>query len=524
MAFNIPIAFFNHAVVPPTPPEFLTYDSINYSVSAQENIPQCVEFSNDGTTMVITGLQNGQFQKYTLSIGFDLTTVSWNGNQGIAEANPTCIRYNNDGSKMYIQDNGGVLTEYNLTGSAYDVFSYSKAIIELDVSNEDSSPYGITMSPDGTKLYLLGESAKTIYQYTLSTPFDVSTGTYDSVFKTISAQDNNPVGIHMDTTGTKIYIVGGGNDTIFQYTLGTPFDLSTLTYDSKSFSVNSEDGSPQGIFLDSTGVKMFITGLVNSSVFQYTLGTPFDVSTASYDSKTFDTSTQDTSCTDLYLNTTGTKMFVLGAANNSVYQYTLSTPFDVSTTSYDSISILGSDTVLTSMYFNSTGERLHTVGLSRKSISSYSLSTGFDLSSAIKDEFVYDFSGITHDITFKNDGSRLIRVDGSNNLLEYTLTTPYSLDEVVYVTTESLSAEFTNLKAVCFNSDGTKLYAIGNGNNAIYRYTLPVPYQLTGITLDGLAADVSTEDTDPYDIVFGNSKIYMLGSQNDSIYQYTIIG
>ncbi|MES0444988.1 MAG: hypothetical protein ABUJ92_00445, partial [Desulfobacterales bacterium] len=55
-----------------------------------------------------------------------------------------------------------------------------------------------------------------------------------------------------------------------------------FSYDSVSFSVTSEDTSPFGVAFNVTGTKMYIVGTANKSVFQYSLSTAFDLSTASY--------------------------------------------------------------------------------------------------------------------------------------------------------------------------------------------------------------------------------------------------
>jgi len=42
------------------------------------------------------------------------------------------------------------------------------------VGGEEASPWGVFFKPDGTKMYVVGFSADTVFQYSLSTPWDVS--------------------------------------------------------------------------------------------------------------------------------------------------------------------------------------------------------------------------------------------------------------------------------------------------------------------------------------------------------------
>ena len=76
--------------------------------------------------------------------------------------------------------------------------------------------------------------------------------------------------------------------------------------------MSSEDGSPSDIKFNTNGTKMFIIGKSNDKVFEYTLTTGFDVSTASYSSNSFDISGQETAPNGLAFNTNGTKMFIVG--------------------------------------------------------------------------------------------------------------------------------------------------------------------------------------------------------------------
>jgi DNA-binding beta-propeller fold protein YncE len=133
-----------------------------------------------------------------------------------------------------------------------------------------------------------------------------------------------------------MYIVGYTNDNVHQYTLSTPWDLSTATYDTVSLSVVSQDTYPRDILFKPDGTKMYLVGYNSQSVYQYTLSTPWDLSTATYDSVFFSTTEQETSPFALAIKSDGTKMYLVGQDNTTVYQYTLSTPWNVSTAIHDS--------------------------------------------------------------------------------------------------------------------------------------------------------------------------------------------
>jgi DNA-binding beta-propeller fold protein YncE len=262
-------------------------------------------------------------------------------------------------------------TPFDLSTASYDSVSFS-------VASQDTSPYGIAFNSDGSKMYMLGRDNDSVFQYTLSTPDDLSTASYDSVSFSVAGQDATPFGIAFNNDGSKMYILGFSNDTVFQYTLSTPFDLSTASYDNVSFSVAGQETQPFDIAFNNDGSKMYMVGLTYDSVFQYTLSTPFDLSTASYDSVSFSVNAQDTQPYGIAFNTDGSKMYMVGAANDSVHQYTLSTPFDLSTISYDSVSfdVSGQDTNPYGIAFNSDGSKMYMMGSVNDSVFQYT--AGYD--------------------------------------------------------------------------------------------------------------------------------------------------
>ena len=80
----------------------------------------------------------------------------------------------------------------------------------------------------------------------------------------------------------------------------------------KSFFCNNQEPSASGLFFKSDGTKMYVVEANQDSVFQYSLSTTWDVSTASYDSVSFGVTSQDTSPGDLTFSSDGTKMYIVG--------------------------------------------------------------------------------------------------------------------------------------------------------------------------------------------------------------------
>jgi hypothetical protein len=249
--------------------------------------------------------------------------AQYGGNVGIGVATP--------GEKLEVSGNVKIsgTTETLTKTSTIDGWTYSGK--SISVSAQETASRGLSFSTDGTKMYIVGQTNDTVYQYTLSTPFDVSTATYASKSFSVSAQDTASTSIFFKSDGLAFYMLGDTVNTVFQYTLSTAWDVSTATYATKSFSVTTQETAPSGLEISPDGTKMYVIGTTNDTVYQYTLSTAWDVSTATYATKSFSVTTFDGTPTGIEFNADGTKMYVVGSGYDCIIEYTLSTAWDVST-------------------------------------------------------------------------------------------------------------------------------------------------------------------------------------------------
>ena len=171
---------------------------------------------------------------------------------------------------------------------------------------------------------MLGQGNDNVDEYALTTGFDLSTATFTDSFD-ISTQEGQPYGLAFNTNGTKMYVTGWLGDDVNEYTLTTGFDVSTASF-SQLFSVSSETAKPSAVQFDSDGTKMYILGGDTIPIiYEYTLTTGFDVSTASYSSKSFTVTNQETKPRGFCFSNDGNKLFVCGWHGDDINEYTVST-------------------------------------------------------------------------------------------------------------------------------------------------------------------------------------------------------
>ena len=259
-----------------------------FSVATQDGEPQGIAFSKSGEKMFIVGRINDAVYEYTLNGSYCIGTASFVDSFSVAtqEVNPRGITFSKSGDKMFIvgatNNNQGKVSEYTLT-APWDV-STASFVDSLGVKScgaDCSTSTGLAFSKSGEKMFVMvSKVVDAVDEYTLTTPWDVSTASFVDSFS-VQAQEGTPTGIAFSKSGEKMFVVGSGGDDVNEYTLSVAWDVSSASFVG-SFSVKSQEGNPQGIWFDSSGKTMFITGQAGDDVNVYKLSIAWDISTASF--------------------------------------------------------------------------------------------------------------------------------------------------------------------------------------------------------------------------------------------------
>jgi hypothetical protein len=276
-----------------------------------------------------------------------------------------------------------------------------------DPTTQVTDPQAVVLRPNGRQMYVLAGTS--VYQYTLTDPGDITTALYDSKTFDFSTEEATPTGMAFNKAGTKMYMVGTTDGLVEQYSLAIPWDVDTATADAVQLDVSSEDTAPGGMVFGNSGAKLYIVGDTNNKIFEYTLTTAYDLNTASYASKSISVAVQDTSPTGVAFNSGGTKMYVCGSQSDAVHQFTLSTAWDVSTATTDSVDfqVVDDDNVITGIFIDSTGTHIYLCGTENDYIYHYGMEVGFDLSTANMHD---PTSGYDYQFTIPTNTFRVTRV------------------------------------------------------------------------------------------------------------------
>ena len=156
---------------------------------------------------------------------------------------------------------------------------------------------------------------KTVDYYSLSTAFDVSTATRDGEYS-IAGQEQRANSIAFNNDGTRMVVAGVGNDSqvrIHEYSLSTGFDLSSTVTHLNTEDLISFQSHIDGVTFNYDGTKMYTITTMSEAqdlMYQFKLTTPYDVSTLSLEG-TYTVSSVSGDSREVVFSNDGSKMFII---------------------------------------------------------------------------------------------------------------------------------------------------------------------------------------------------------------------
>lgn len=272
----------------------------------------------------------------------------------------------------FIQASGGLPAPND---DSIDITTETYSNLTFDFSANSNNPRDVAFSPLGEHMYITDNSDSRIYQYNFSTGYDLSTGSFANSFST-SSQDSNPRGVAFNQEGTKMFVVARFSNSIYQYNFTTPWDISTASYSGNSFNVSTQATGPEGLEFSPDGTRCIVCDNGTDGLYQYNLTTGYDLSTMSYSGNSRGINSQDGGMTGVRSNSTGTVLVTLGFNTTRIYQYDLSTGFDLSTAVYNfnNFSVDAEDSIPTGLELNYFGDKIYMVGQFSEKVHQYNLS------------------------------------------------------------------------------------------------------------------------------------------------------
>lgn len=486
--------------------------------------------SSDGTRLYVDNKQ------YVLSDPFNLSSATLYSTKLSTEVLSTGAgyRFSSDGLTMYILNSSYLLKQvalaeawnpcssiyqYALDWSAFSAqgeaygFSYSNngmycfvSDITSDLLGRAKLPYPFAMgslqnmdqtinlltianngavqsfrfSQDGTKGFGVGQTQ--VFSLNFPTPWDLTGATIDRTNFQLSSYLTTQGGGTVSQDGKWLYVLQGSTTStkVDQIRLTIPNDLKTISLGAGGYYVNDKESNPSGVCFSADGTNIYVVGSQNDKVYQYTTSKPYRVDFCEY-LQEFSIATQDILPKDIRFSADGLIMYILGDTNNTVYQYSLSTAWNISTSVINtSFSIAAKTTAPRGLSFSSDGTKMYI--LDSSNIHQYTLSTAWLISSS---SFLRTLASPTnatspYNLKFSTDGLKLFLAHNNNDLIEYSLSEAWNISTTTYVSSTTIYSGYSAVLGLDISPDGVNILTCGaylegtiKGHIGTLRFTTP---------------------------------------------------
>ena len=210
--------------------------------NAANNIPGVIFIDKERIEyFTVTGNTLGQIRRGTLGTGIKehrsgAEVVDASGTQTIPYADTVYTdTFTGDGSTTAF-----ALSQAPTDASQLDIFIGGQRLL---LTSEDGSTINYSIGGDNT---------------------DITKATYSTVSPTLTSTDNDVRDVKWNNNGTKMFMLGRANDSVYEYSVSTAWDVSTITYvrllNIGVVSATQGDNAANSIEFNTDGTKLFVLG------------------------------------------------------------------------------------------------------------------------------------------------------------------------------------------------------------------------------------------------------------------------
>jgi len=473
----------------------------------------------DGTTQITSAIPNdlgGHLNTNLFVQSFDAS----------AFPDTTSIFYDSYGTNAYVVSlTDETLTQLSLS-TPYDI-STGSTVHTLSTSSATTHPVAVFFSSDGLELFILGEfSTSSVSRYILSTAWTISTATLKG---TVSiTQDATVNGLSFRPDGRKMYVVGTVNKRIYEFDLSIPWDLDTLGGVTQSFDISTQSSFPLGIFIRNDGKILYLCDQGNNTVFEFEIIIPWDITSMVVTDFTLDVSALTSDLHGIFISPDQTNLSLTGGTDDLILQYELG----ISTETIIATDITASTITATDTFLFQDGS---TQPLASQSSTIFGNISTFAFKNDDGGVIVTDFA-IPTGFAWSRNGLILNvcglaqpgGVSDHYSLFQYFATTAFDPSTlgagVLTLDFESVTTNIGSVFDISWNDDGTVLFVGDIVNDTIVTFNGSVDYntstidQTASATLS-LPALVPSVTFQGFFIQPGGKKFWFSSTNGDIIYE-----
>lgn len=406
-----------------------------------------IALSNTGTSVYLNQV-TGALYSYTLNTAWDTNTINTSSEQFLdlryrMQTIKSCSFFNNGSSVIVCEAVPVQPTVHKIElSTAWNVLSHTKTVSDTGVlftrsiSSLDSIAFALDST--GTNVYVsagLGGDVK-INQFKLTTPWDLSTGTYYANANTQVYQLQSLL-LRESNSNVHIYGTESTSNRIAQYSIASNGDVRTLAFMNSNVMIASSGLSYYTFTIDNNNQYLYTSasGSLASPLIRYNYNNSSNISSYTFSKAStgrysfiqdLDENITNTAFRGMSISPDGKKLFIKGSTY--LYEYSLSTPWEVSSATYVQKvippSLFGTGTLF---YISPNGRRAHTV--SGSTVYYATMATPWDITTFI--ESTASSKAMTagalgslspvRGIRMDSSGSRMI-IYGNRYLISYSIS------------------------------------------------------------------------------------------------------
>lgn len=460
--------------------------------------------------------------------GWDqLENAVFTDNEGSVNADSTSFFLKPDGRVAFVL-HLLVVEEHPLT-IPWDISTIQPAVNVFNIT-EDGNPLGLFFKDDGTKMFITGNGSRELFEYNLSSAWDISTAVFNNIKLDLSAIPGVDFASNcvFNTTGTLVFITTGQQ--LFSYILNDPWNAGSNTFTPTIFTPTPP------IIVDCVafkpeGEKMYIGHVAADVVHEFDLPSPFVIVGAVDTGKTLQLSSEAIVPKDIFWRSNGTQLFVLGTATQNIKKFHLESEWDISTASFFKNDFpLPLNNLPRSVHWQPDGLKMFELDSDADDITEYTATTRFNTSTLTAGS-VFDVSNeqpSAQGFWWAAGGLKLFVVGNVKTVFEYTGTVPYSISDLGVNPTDSqvfVASGFGTPTGIFFSPDGLIMLVSSDNPENIHQWNLTAPFVLRDDLADAdHTLDLSAGNIDPRDLFVkpDGLQMFLPSNVNDDVGRYLL--
>jgi hypothetical protein len=483
---------------------FSQSNTVGTALSLNPNFAQTmnIKFYKNGAEFYAVDLNGEPFNHYTLTTPYDQGSATLNSSSDFNAkigSGIYCFLFNvsytasSGADKIYgAGPSSGIIYELDMS-TEFDPSSATYSSVSYNLSGDGvATVMDIAWNDDGTKFYAVSSSFR-IYQYSITTAYDLSSGMSFDGSQDISGQNEGGIGWAED--GNSLIGCSYGNDRIFKVSLSTAYDITSTVTLVSDFDISSLQTLPRSIYVVPDLSRIYLAGQINT-VHQLS-------SSVSVNKLVKSTGIWSNDELNKNIKVTGGGSLWVTATDGTFDEEEAPSSYPVAAGDWEMVNV----------------EVDATNGLS---VAGYL--EGYVVSDLVYNNVRYNFASQdtqARGFNFSHNGSRIYMAGATDDeVYRYDLTTPYDLSTISYVEVSNLNIDIAPEVAL-WNPDGSKFFTVGQIYDDIRVFTASTPFDVTTLTYDGSGSDlyVNAAGADPKDFQFGSdgTKIFVVANNNSNV-------